>query len=223
MKKMIVFGVDGLMMPLLKQFVSEGILPNIQKMLKDGAATELLPFVSAWGDVNWVSFLTGQCPGTSWIGQALPPDNSRYRNLPFLMEESGHKIALVHFPESILVETPHFRFAPYWGRKTASPHELAPPAIHTTRIEERAANRKPNPQRLGWPPASALAYHEKDSWRKIDREGDSYRLNILTNCGDALTVTATASGRDVSLYVGNREITLTPGRWSQWLPLEIRG
>jgi hypothetical protein len=223
MKKVIVFGVDGLMMPLLKQFVSEGILPNIQKMLKDGAATELLPFVSAWGDVNWVSFLTGQCPGTSWIGQALPPDNSRTRNLLFLMEESGHQAALVHFPESVLVENPHFRFAPYWGRKTASPYELASPAIHTTRIGERGADRKPKPQKLGWPPASALAYHEKDSWRGIDRKGASYRLNIQANCGDAWVVNATASGRDVSIRVGDQAITLALGQWSRWLPLEVRG
>ena len=223
MIKLIAFGVDGLMMPLLKQFVSEGILPNIQKMLKGGAATELLPFVSAWGDLNWVSFLSGQCPGTSWIGQALPPDNSRTRNLTFLMEESGHKAALVHFPESILVETPHFRFAPYWGRKTPSPYELAPPAIHTTRIGEHAATRKPKPQELGWPPASALAYHEKNSWREIGREGDGYRLNIQANCGDALAIDVAASGRDVSIHVGNRAITLAPGQWSQWLPLEIRG
>ena len=137
MKKVIVFGVDGLMMPLLKQFAAEGILPNIQKMFAGGAAAELLPFISAWGDVNWVTFLSGQCPGRSWIGQALPADNRNTGNLPFRLEQSGLMAALVHFPETIAVAAPHFQFAPYWGRSAPSPHELAPSAIHTTRFDER--------------------------------------------------------------------------------------
>lgn len=71
-KKVIVFGVDGLMMPLIKKFAAEGKLPHISRMLEQGAATELLPYISAWGDVNWAAFISGQRPGTSWCGQALP-------------------------------------------------------------------------------------------------------------------------------------------------------
>ena len=66
-RKVIVFGVDGLMMPLIKKFVAEGALPHIKRMLDGGAAGELLPNISAWGDVNWVAFLSGQSPGTSWL------------------------------------------------------------------------------------------------------------------------------------------------------------
>lgn len=222
MNKVIVFGVDGLMMPLLKQFAAEGILPNIETMLKRGAATELLPFVSAWGDVNWVSFLSGQCPGTSWIGQALPPNNRKTCNLPFLLEQAGLKAALVHFPESILVESPHFQFAPYWGREEASPYELAPPAIHTTCLGERTSNKRQKLQKLGWPPSSALAYHEKDSWRKIDGGNGKYRLNILTNSGDTVTIDVVASDNTVSIHAESLTSPLPIGEWSQWFPVESR-
>ena len=89
MKKVIIFGVDGLTMPLLRRFCDEGILPAIKKMFDAGAATELLPFISAWGDVNWVTFMSGQCPGKSWIGQGMPPDNMSSNNLLALLEKAG--------------------------------------------------------------------------------------------------------------------------------------
>jgi hypothetical protein len=170
-----------------------------------------------------VTFLSGQCPGTSWIGQALPADNRKTGNLPFRLEQAGLKAALVHFPETIAVTAPHFQFAPYWGRSAPSPYELAPSAIHTTRFDERASKRKPKTQKLGWPPASALAYHEKNSWRKIEDDGTRYRLEPPANGGDGLTIEAVSRGRDVTVRVGDQTATVAVGAWSPWLSVAVGG
>lgn len=221
MRKIIVFGVDGLIMPLVKQFASEGILPHISTMLKKGAATEVLPFVSAWGDVNWVSFLSGQCPGTSWIGQAMPLDNLESRNLLFLLKEEGLRAALVHFPESISAMSPHFELAPYWGRPEASPFELCAPAVHTTQYAQRSVKKAKRQQKLGWPPVSALAYHEKGAWRPIAIEAGQYQLRLHNHAIDPIAVTAVPAGDDLLLQVGDETITLRLGEWSQWVPITI--
>ncbi|MDF2500136.1 MAG: putative type phosphodiesterase/nucleotide pyrophosphatase [Anaerosporomusa subterranea] len=220
MKKVIVFGVDGLTMPLLRRFVDEGILPNIAAMFKAGASTELLPFISAWGDVNWVSFLSGQCPGTAWIGQTMPPDNHKTHNLLSLLEKAGRRTALVHFPESVSGKAPHFEFAPFWGRSEASPYELCSSAIHTTRYDERTTNKQGKKQKLGWPPTSALAYHNKGSWRPIVTTEGEYRLK-LEGSGAVLTLTARPDADGLALKVDKETVVLRIGQWSQWVPLRL--
>ena len=156
-QKVIVFGVDGLMMPLIKKFAAEGELPHISRMLSDGAATELLPYISAWGDVNWAAFLSGQAPGTSWHGQALPADYAKTQPLLKQLEEKGLRAALVHFPESVASPAPHFTLSPYWSAAAPSPYTFAAPAIYTTDRQRLDTPPKARQQTLGWPPSSPLA------------------------------------------------------------------
>lgn len=223
MRKVIIFGVDGLVMPLLKQFASEGSLPHINTMLKKGSSTELLPFISAWGDVNWVSFLTGQCPGTSWIRQCMPPDNTTSQNLLYLLERAGLRAALVHFPESISARAPHFEMAPYWGRKGQSPYEISAPAMYSTLYEERNAKSAPKRQKLGWPPAAALAYHEKGNCKPIVIEAGEYRFQLANSITEPITVTAVPAGDELLLRLGNETTMLRIGKWSEWVPVSVNG
>lgn len=223
MKKVILFGVDGLTMPLLRRFADEGSLPHIAAMLKNGAATELLPFISAWGDVNWVTFLSGQCPGTSWIGQTMPPDNRQTRNLLFALEQAGLRAALVHFPESISGDPFHFEFMPYWGRAQASPYEVCSPAVHTTRYDERTAQKQTKTQKLGWPPVSALAYHDKGSWRSLTAAADEYRLTLENDAGSLLLTARPAAEEGLLLDVDGQAVLLPAGQWSPWISLQVGG
>lgn len=220
MKKCIIFGVDGLMMPLLKKFAAEGILPNIDKMFGKGAATELLPFVSAWGDVNWVSFLTGQCPGNTWIGQGKEYDNQKKHNLLSLMKDNGARAALVNFIGSISTDTPHFQFVPFWGSIEPSPYELCPAMIHTTFNMEQAI-RKPKQQKLGWPPKAALAFHEKGAWRRIVSQDGQYQLQLSDHSGESVTLSIFPEGSQLRIHTSETAVDLTLGQWSQWLPIQI--
>ena len=219
MRKVIVFGVDGLIWPFIKKFAAEGHLPSIQRMLEGGAAAELLPYISAWGDVNWVSFMSGQCPGASWIGQAIPSDNRGDNNLLAAMENSGLKAALVHFPETVSVQDGfHLGIAPFWGRKGVSPYELSPPYIHTTRFAERTAPKGTRKRQwLGWPPAQSLAYHEKNNWREAYNDDGRPCFRLVSHGGVELVVPVDF-GTSLSFILQGCQVELNAGDWSDWLP-----
>lgn len=216
-RKVIVFGVDGLMMPLLKKFAAEGALPHISRMLNDGAATELLPYISAWGDVNWAAFLSGQAPGTSWRGQALPADYATTQPLLNRLEERGLRAALVHFPESVASPAPHFTLSPYWSAAAPSPYTFAAPAIFTTDRNRLDAPPKLRQQTLGWPPSSPLAYHDKGLWQPLEQKKDAWLLTIHSPHGHNVTLSLNADSLTLRSSAGH--ITLTLGAWSDWLAL----
>lgn len=224
MRKVIVFGVDGLTMPLLKRYAAEGVLPHIQTLFQQGAACELLPFISAWGDVNWVTFMAGQAPGTAWIGQGQPADNAATANLLALMQNNGLRASLVHFPETVAADSPHFSFAPYWGRAAAWPSELFKAMGHTTRLEQRTGNKTLRQQKLGWPPSSSLAYHEKGAWQALEQHGGKHRLTLHGQQGPSLTFTvAETASHQPELQIGGDKLALQVGEWSRWLPLNDHG
>lgn len=222
MKKCIIFGVDGLMMPLLKKFAAEGILPNIDKMFKKGSATEVLPFISAWGDVNWVSFLTGQCPGNTWVGQGREYNNQKANNLLSLMKDNGGRAALVNFIGSLSVDAPHFQFAPFWGSVEPSPYELCPAMIHTTLAIEQVTNKKPKQQKLGWPPVGTLAFHEKGAWRRIAFQTGQYQLQLADHNGETVNLPISLKDGQLCIHTAEAAVDLRVGKWSEWLPIQIK-
>lgn len=217
-QKVIVFGVDGLMMPLIKKFAAEGALPHISRMLSEGAASELLPYISAWGDVNWAAFLSGQAPGTSWRGQALPADYATTQPLLKQLEDNGLRAALVHFPESVASPAPHFTLSPYWSAAAPCPYTFAAPAIFTTDRQRLDAPPTSRQQTLGWPPSSPLAYHDKGLWQPLEQEkGDDWRLTIHSPHGHNVTLSLNIEA--LTLRSAHGHVTLTQGAWSEWLAL----
>lgn len=218
MPKVIVFGVDGLSMPLMQRYANAGDLPHISRMLAQGSSTELLPYISAWGDVNWVAFMAGQALGNAWIGQGMPADNARTGNLLGRMAEKNLRAALVHFPESVQASAPHASYAAYWGRSEHWPAELIAPMGHTSRLASRADGGQPK-QKLGWPPASALAYHNKGSWRALEPDGEGYRVTLAARDGRVLNGRLHVEAGAAVLSLGGQTLNLEPGRWSAWLDL----
>ncbi|AHF77307.1 putative type I phosphodiesterase/nucleotide pyrophosphatase [Sodalis praecaptivus] len=220
MRKVIVFGVDGLSMPLLKRYAAQGALPNIARMLQQGAATELLPFISAWGDVNWVAFMAGQGLGTAWRGQALPADNHQTGNLLDQMTRQGLKAALVHFPETVVADAGHFSFAPYWGRSAPWAAEHFKPMGHTTRYQARTGDKHIKQQKLGWPPNGTLAYHDKGAWQPLEKGADGgYALTLQGQRGNTLTLPLGEQEGKPVIWIGDQAVALAEGEWSPWCSL----
>lgn len=219
-QKVIIFGVDGLIPELVYKFANEGFLPNISRMMQKGATTELLPFISTWGDVNWVSFLTGQHPGNTWVGQTIPPLNDN--NLLGLTDEAGKKCALVHFPQSVSTkDTNHFSFAPFHGGKGSPSFELAPSMVYSTHINQwRISESK---ESLGWPPAESIAHHEKNNQSLIGRSGNRYYFTIQFNNGDKQDVLIEPiDTENVRIILSdNQAVEIKVNHWSEWVRLSI--
>ena len=72
--KLYAYGMDGFIIPMMKHFVAEGILPNFERMLKEGTVNQLQPSFPVWTPTNWATFSTGAHTGTHgatrWSGPA---------------------------------------------------------------------------------------------------------------------------------------------------------
>ncbi|WP_042143557.1 alkaline phosphatase family protein [Paucisalibacillus sp. EB02] len=219
-QKVVLFGVDGLIPELVYKFAREGYLPNISDMMEKGATTELLPYISTWGDVNWVSFLTGQAPGNSWKGQSLPQQNNDH--LIGLTQAEGKKCALVHFPNSISVdETNHFSFAPFYGGKEKAPFELASPRVFSTNLDKWPL--KEVKESLGWPPIATVAHHEKNNRSSITKVNDEFTFTIqLTNGKDKEVSINLVNDEEIKLILDkDTVIPVQVNSWSDWVTIDV--
>ncbi|SFP90900.1 alkaline phosphatase family protein [Salibacterium halotolerans] len=216
--KVIVFGVDGLIPELVYKFAAEGHLPNINNMLKEGTSAELLPYISTWGDVNWVSFLSGQAPGDSWKGQNIPKENEG--NLLDIMEKESKKAALVHFPQTLSTAgTSHFCFAPYYANPS---FEAASSAVYTTDLGKWPEKRVE--EFLGWPPVGTLAHHIKSNRFLIEKMEEDWKFFISLHGGGEIVLIVKPFTQDkvVMKLPEGRSIEIKYQEWSDWvtLPLE---
>lgn len=216
-QKVIVFGVDGLIPELVYKFSSEGYLPNISKLMNEGVTTELLPYISTWGDVNWVSFLTGQAPGNSWKGQSIPQSNEK--NLLGIVNSAGKKCALVHFPQTVSIEgTNHFSFAPFYGGKEDAPFELSSPKVFSTNLKKWPI-KKPK-ESLGWPRSSSIAHHEKNNRSPIKLVKDelSFTLQFKNGLGKKAVIEL-INDEEIGLKIEDAFVSLKVNNWSNWIKI----
>ena len=66
-KKVVCIGLDGMIPELMLKFCKEGILPNIDKLMKKGIFLKMLPAVQVDTPTNWTTILTGAWPKTHGI------------------------------------------------------------------------------------------------------------------------------------------------------------
>ncbi|WP_110670042.1 alkaline phosphatase family protein [Salinicola halophilus] len=216
-KKILLLGVDGLIPELVERFCAEGVLPNFQRLIDEGGSTRLLPYISTWGDTNFVTLLTGQAPGTSWVGQRQPPRDTQH--LLELMRDAHQRAALVHFPESLTpVGERDLCLAPFWSGKGPAPMELAPACLHTTRLASWQVDAPS--EALGWPPTGTLAHHQKHNRYAIERAGERFVAHIPAHRVEPVPVTLQAEGQGLRLTVAGSEASLNVDEWSAWLALE---
>lgn len=66
-KRIIVVGIDGMTLPFVKKFSSEGCVPNFRWMLNNGTAGQLLPCLPVHTPTNWATIATGAYQGTTGL------------------------------------------------------------------------------------------------------------------------------------------------------------
>lgn len=66
-KRMIVIGFDGMMLTLADRFMSEGVMPNLARLVERGVLTESLSVVPVDTPTNWTTIATGADSSTHGI------------------------------------------------------------------------------------------------------------------------------------------------------------
>ena len=69
LKKVIAYGMDGMITPMVKHFVEEGVLPNFKRMIDDGTINETFPSFPVWTPTNWATLSTGAHTGTHSVSR----------------------------------------------------------------------------------------------------------------------------------------------------------
>jgi predicted AlkP superfamily phosphohydrolase/phosphomutase len=77
-QKMVILGFDGMDPDLVRQWVTEGKLPNIKRLMSDGGLYPLTTTHSAESPTAWASFATGVNPGKHNIFDFLVRDPATY-------------------------------------------------------------------------------------------------------------------------------------------------
>ncbi len=63
-----VMGIDALVLPLVRRFIHEGVLPNFRLFLENGSVSEALSVLPPYTPTNWATIATGAVPGKHGAG-----------------------------------------------------------------------------------------------------------------------------------------------------------
>jgi len=109
-RKVAVFGLDGITFDLLQPWLDEGRLPNLARLMADGASGRLRSTIPPVSASAWASFFTGTNPGQHGLidftypaadGYKVNVSNSATRTAPALWEivsEAGGQVGVVSMP-----------------------------------------------------------------------------------------------------------------------------
>ncbi len=106
-------GIDQQILPLTLKMVSEGGLPNLEKLIREGTPNQILCSFPLWTPTNWATASTGAESGTHGLfawqvkmpsGQTLSSFHSNVVNAETIWEaaeRAGLKSAVIHYPASM--------------------------------------------------------------------------------------------------------------------------
>jgi predicted AlkP superfamily phosphohydrolase/phosphomutase len=109
-RKVAVFGLDGITFDLLQPWLDEGRLPNLARLMAEGASGPLRSTIPPVSASSWASFATGTNPGKHGMIDFTYPDpagyrvkvsNNRTRTAPALWEiagQAGREVGIVSLP-----------------------------------------------------------------------------------------------------------------------------
>jgi len=68
-QKCVLLGLDSVNLELVKKYADQGYLPNLKKMMDEGAITETFPAIPTGTAMNWTCIATGATIGTHGIAE----------------------------------------------------------------------------------------------------------------------------------------------------------
>ncbi|MGI9862862.1 alkaline phosphatase family protein [Moorella naiadis] len=241
-KKVVLIGLDAAIPKLVQRFCQEGVMPNTNQLLHDGAFTKALSALPALTPTNWTTIATGAWQGTHGINAMklhLPgrPLNEQSGDLAFrttsCRAEYLWEAAAKANKRSILI-----KYTTSWPPTMAtniiqidgcgnpafgsSPLEITPAACYANfplpRIDEPIILKKGE----GW--SNLPSYHGEPLETVIEirpkSKGEVIRLNalILNSQGNGYDLVLIAEGKNV----GDSLASLRVGEWSSWQEVHFK-
>jgi len=228
-------GMDALILPVAQRFAAEGAMPNLARLMADGAVNEALSCLPVWTPTNWATLCTGAHTGTHGLprwevdmpdGKSLSSFHSaalKAETIWEAAERQGLRSVSFHYPcampsrlkEGYAVDG---FGAPHFG---ATPFEITPSRGYTTRPDVKEADRLELGPAEGWghlprggpqPLAATIAVRPKAG-------GEALELHLLVTGRDgAYDRLLLCSARDAASPLAE----MRAGEWSDWMSLPFR-
>jgi hypothetical protein len=231
-KRVLFLAVDAMDSAMVERFKEH--LPNIRRIRSEGYSGRVLPYVSCWGNMDFMSMMTGAAPGTQYRSRDAAGNRPRHQlcvaeSIWQVLESEGRRSFLLNFPGSApskLVATIPGRSGPMVARA----------AIYQTPNVVIQGIYGADLESTGWPPGGgpkpgrrpAVIREPKPAsgWSSLPA---SRRPPLEAQLGPwpSLIVAGGASGYDALIVYheknGEELARLQPGTWSPWKRVTIRG
>jgi len=108
--KVIVLGIDGVPCSLLKRFISQGLMPNLENLVQKGTLTDMTASIPEVSSTSWTTFMTGVNPGKHGIYGFMELEKGSYQwrfpNSHDIKSSTLWEIAGTHNKKSIVINVP---------------------------------------------------------------------------------------------------------------------
>ncbi|HXX20135.1 MAG TPA: alkaline phosphatase family protein [Candidatus Acidoferrum sp.] len=247
-RRTIILGFDGMDPVLTERFMKQGKLPNLARLRQTGTFQTLATTLPPISPVAWSSFLTGVNPGKHNIYDFVMPDRRRY--LPELSSARIRgprrylNIGRYKIPLGRARISPLRKSTPFWHYLAKAgvscsiirvpvtfPPEKFPGLLlsgmcvpdiqgtqgtfsfHTTRnsSEETGSNRVVVP----------FAKHNEWFYSHIPGPPDPLRTDSGAELRAPFSVKAAASGGEASIRIDGQRISISEGKYSEWVELKF--
>ena len=231
-KRVLFWAVDAMDPAMLARFLDR--LPNMQRMMREGYSGRILPYVSCWVNMDFMSMMTGAPPGTQYrsrtaLGRPPAHQDCVSETIWQALESEGRRSFLLEFPGARA------------GKLTAaipvggSP-VVGPGAIYQTRNVVIEGLYSGKIEATGWPPGGGprpgrrpkvVADPKPASGWQAPPASRMPALETALGPWPALLVASADADYDAMLVYreknGPEIARLRAGAWSPWAPVTVRG
>ncbi len=226
-QRVLFLAVDAMVPSLVHRY--RDTLPNIRRIIREGYSGRILPYVSCWVNMDFMSMMTGAPPGTQYRENAPAGGPERHRQcvsetIWHSLAAQGRKSLLFDFPGAISAE----------NIATAAGLTLQRGAIYQTPDVEIEGLYSEDLETTGWPPGGGPKPGRSPDVIPAPNPASGDSPGIQTNrppletvAGDKIALVI-ASGPDYDTVAildrsGGRELARTRvGQWSAWVDTTVK-
>jgi len=98
-EKLILIGIDSLILDFTERFIKEGLMPNIKRLMENGSYGYALPSMPTFTPPNWTTIATGADPSIHGIkGWVFDSRACKVEFLWTVAARAGKKVVLLRYP-----------------------------------------------------------------------------------------------------------------------------
>lgn len=238
-RKLLLVGMDALILPLVRKLVGEGHLPNLKRLMAKGTTSKVLPCLPAYTPTNWATIATGARTGTHGAGRwtiRLPDglevscfDSTAIaaETIWEAAERAGHRSGVAHYPATLPsrlkkgVVIDGFGL-PHYG---AVPYEITASGCYTTLQGLQGATTIEFREAAGWLHLPKSESRPLETVIEVEPKGPGQIMRL-----DAAFIDGHGTGYDRLIIAKGKDARepladITVGHWSSWtyLHFEVGG